>query len=58
MNAQEFRELRRQLGLTQAGLAHELGLKERQIRNLESGRTRIKTTHQLAIESLKGRKAR
>lgn len=57
-SSQNFKALRTQLGLTQAELGERLGLTERQVRNLESGKTPVKAHHQLAIESLKGRKAR
>lgn len=55
MTPAEFRAAREALGLTQIALAKALGMKERQIRNLETGAVPIKRVIALAIEALAAR---
>jgi DNA-binding transcriptional regulator YiaG len=54
MSADEVRQLREQLGMTQQELAEYLGLRHRsQVRHLESGRTQVAGAKLRLLEALR-----
>jgi DNA-binding transcriptional regulator YiaG len=58
MDKAEFTKLRRQMQLTQAELARELGVSRAAVSRWESGKRKIDSILALALECLAERKAR
>lgn len=52
MTTEEFRTIRKQLGLTQAGLAERLGVTERSIKRIEKGTQAITRTIDLLLDCI------
>lgn len=52
MKSQQFKKIRKSLGLTQLNLANQLGVSAQQVSNFESGRVPIPKVYDLALANL------